>query len=230
MAAPDERYLVDFPTLWIVPEWVEAHCYIMSPFGTYEPFRHYDWQLFCTANHYRIREDAQPFDENGNPARAEAFTHRRSFIMGPQKTGKGPWSATMLASEGAGPVLFAGWAEGGEVYRCTDHGCGCGWEYVYEPGEPMGRPWPKPRIQMMATAEDQVDNVFAALKEMIQQGRLGEVLKVREGFIRLRNGGKLEKVTSSSRARLGQPITFALADETGLYTRSNKLMDTADTM
>jgi hypothetical protein len=36
-------------------------------------------------------------------------------------------------------------------------------------------------------------------------------------------------VTSSATSRLGNPLTFALQDETGLYTKSNKLDDVADT-
>lgn len=222
----DDRYAVTFPTLWIVPDWVEAHCVIMNSYGAYVPFTHYDWQLYCTANHYRVKENAETQDANGNMIRSAAFHNRRSAIMAPQKTGKGPWSATMLAAEGAGPVLFAGWAQGGEQYVCEDNGCDCGWVYTYSPGEAMGRGWPKPKIQMMATSEDQVDNVFDALKEMIENGPLGHVIAVREGFVRLRNGGRLDKVTSSANSRLGQPITFALADETGLYTKSNKLITT----
>ena len=26
-----------------------------------------------------------------------------------------------------------------EAYVCADHGCACGWVYVYEPGEPMSQ-------------------------------------------------------------------------------------------
>jgi hypothetical protein len=47
-----------------------------------------------------------------------------------------------LAAEAAlgAPVRFAGFADGGEVYDCSEHGCGCGWAYAYMAVEPMGVP------------------------------------------------------------------------------------------
>ncbi|WSB83429.1 hypothetical protein OHA60_06625 [Streptomyces cellulosae] len=38
------------------------------------------------------------------------------------------------------PAIWSTDAEGGERYRCRDHGCDCGWTYVYVPGEPMAVP------------------------------------------------------------------------------------------
>lgn len=230
MSAPTD-YVVDFPTLWIVPAWIRSHCLIPDGFSKGRPFKMYRWQLWCTVNHYRVRPDAaQPTDPDAPPIRAAAFTYRRSQVVAAQKTGKGPWSATILCAEAAGPVLFLGWAEGGEVYRCADHGCPCGWTYTYRAGEPMGRPWPTPLIQLMATSDDQaLTNVYRPLMSMIAIGPLGELLRPMEGFIRLPGGGKLETVTSSASSRLGNPITFALQDETGLYTKTNKLTSVADT-
>ncbi|WP_329575839.1 hypothetical protein [Streptomyces sp. NBC_01361] len=37
---------------------------------------------------------------------------------------------------------------------------GLGFEYVYEPGEPMGRPVKVPYLRIMATEEGQTGNVF----------------------------------------------------------------------
>jgi DNA-binding response OmpR family regulator len=37
-----------------------------------------------------------------------------------------------------GFVVFAGFAKRGDVFRCSDHGCSCGWDYKYDRGEPMG--------------------------------------------------------------------------------------------
>lgn len=36
-------------------------------------------------------------------------------------------------------------------------------------------------------------------------------------------------VSSSAKSRLGQPITFAIQDEVGLYTKQNKLIEVAQT-
>src|SRR5574341_301421 len=230
MAQVADQYVVDFPTLWIVPAWIQRHCIVPDGFKKRQPFRLYDWQLWCTLNHYRVKPDAKALDGNGVPTRGAAFFYRRSQVIAPQKTGKGPWSATIVCAEAVGPVLFAGWAKGGEVYYCADHGCGCGWFYRYQPGEPMGMPWPTPLIQLLATSEDQVDNVYRPLQAMAKGPRLSEQMKVREGFIRLPSDGIIEVVTSSAMSRLGNPLIFCLQDESQLYNATNKLVRVAETM
>lgn len=226
MELPDgsDLLVIDFPTLLVVPAWIEAHCVIPDGDDKGSWFELYDWQLHCTVHHYRVRPKAT-FGQ-----KAAAFFNRRSQVMAPQKTGKGPWSASIIAAEAVGPVRFAGWATGGEVYRCRDHGCSCGWSYAYAPGEPMGRPWPTPLIQLLATAEDQTDNVYRPLQAMARSEPLAERMTVGEEFIRLPNDGRIDVVTSSAQARLGNPITFALQDETGLYTATNKMIKVAETM
>lgn len=226
----ERNYQVDFPTLWVVPAWHERHCIVPDGFRKGTLWQHYDWQLWVTLNHYRVREDAVPFDEDGYPTRAAAFTNRRTQVVAAQKTGKGPFAAVIVCGEAVGPVLFAGWAETGDAYRCADHGCGCGWVYPYDTGEPMGMPWSTPLIQLLATSEDQVDNVYRPLQAMARGPYLSELMLVREGFIRLPNEGRIDVVTSSAQSRLGNPITFALQDETQLYTAQNKLIRVAETM
>lgn len=221
MAGPE--FVVDFPALWVVPDWVERHCPVPDGFDKGRPFEHYDWQLWCTVNHYRVRPTAELGD------RAAAFFYRRSQVVGPQKSGKGPWAATIIAAEGVGPTVFAGFAGADDGYACGDHGCSCGWEYAYRPGEPMGRLWPTPLIQLLATSEDQTANVYRPLQAMAKLGPLGDLMRVGEDFIRLPNDGRIEVVTSSASARLGNPITFALQDETGLYTDSNGMVRVAQT-
>jgi hypothetical protein len=224
------EHVVDFPTLWIVPAWHERHCIIPDGFRKGTAWRHYDWQLWVVVNHYRIKPAAEPFDDEGYPTRAAAFHYRRSQVVAPQKTGKGPLAAVIVCGEAVGPALFCGWAEGGEVYRCADHGCMCGWSYTYEPGEPMGMPWSTPLIQLLATSEDQVDNVWRPLQAMARGPFLSALMRTGEDYIRLPNDGRIDKVTSSAQSRLGNPITFALQDETQLYTQQNKLIRVAETM
>ncbi|WP_017599209.1 hypothetical protein [Nocardiopsis lucentensis] len=221
---PTASFIVEWPTLWVVPDWIEAHCPVPDGFRAGDDLELYPWQLWCTVNHYRIKPQATVGQL------ATAFTYRRSQVVAPQKTGKGPWSATLILAEAVGPVVFAGWASGGEVYRCVDHGCPCGWWYRYEPGEPMGTPWPTPLIQLTATSEDQTDNVYRPLRSMIRLGPLADVLpKAGEEFIRIGDEGRIDVVTSSATSRLGQPITMALQDETGIWTPTNKMTKTADT-
>jgi hypothetical protein len=225
-----EDLTLDFDPLhtlgFLVTDWTEQHCQV--PGGVYEgePLTFNGWQLFCTANHFRVHPDAV-----ADPRRLVApFVYRRSVIVGPQKCGKSPWGAGMLLAKGVGPTLFAGWARGGELYRCEDYGCGCGWEYEYQPGEAMGVPRRKALVGLLAYAESQTNNVYEPLQTMIHSGPLGEFVHVREGFIRLPNRGKIVPLTSAARSKLGQPLTDGLADESGLYTASNKVLDTWQTM
>ncbi|MDX3235663.1 hypothetical protein PV392_08180 [Streptomyces sp. ME03-5709C] len=217
------EFVVDFPTLWIVPDWIEAHCPVPDGFRVGEDLKLYPWQLWCTANHYRVKPTATVGQL------APAFHYRRSQVVAPQKTGKGPWSATIVLAEAAGPVVFNGWAKGCERYRCSDHGCGCGWWYDYEPGDPMGVPWPTPLIQLTATSEDQVANVYRPLQSMVKRGPLAEMMTVGEEFTRVGDHGRIDTVTSSAMSRLGNPIIFAMQDETGLYNTANKLRRVAET-
>ncbi|MFH9269200.1 hypothetical protein ACH4KN_33855 [Streptomyces sp. NPDC017546] len=217
------EFVVDFPTLWIVPDWIERHCPVPDGFRAGEDMELYPWQLWCTVNHYRVRPGATVGQL------APAFHYRRSQAVAPQKTGKGPWSATIVLAEAAGPVVFNGWARGGERYRCSDHGCGCGWWYDYEPGEPMGTPWPTPLIQLTATSEDQVANVYRPLRSMVRRGPLADVMQSGEEFTRVGDDGRIDVVTSSALSRLGNPIIFAMQDETGLYNATNKLRRVAET-
>lgn len=209
-------------------DWIEAHCSVPDGFDKGRPFIPSDWQLQIILNHYRVKRSAK-----WNPDRillAPAFTYRRSQVVAPQKTGKGPLAAALTALEAAGPIVFGGWAEGGEVYDCRDHGCGCGFIYEYEPGDAMGIPRNTSLIQLVATSEEQVDNVYRPLQAMIRSGPLDAFMKTGEQFVRLPNDGKIEAVTSSAQSRLGNPINFANFDETGIYTVQNKMVRVAETM
>lgn len=224
MAEAEDEFVVSWPTLgFLVADWIEQHCIVPDGFRMGDPFEMYEWQLWCTANHYRVKPEATVGQL------APAFHYRRSLVIAPQKTGKGPWSATIILAEAAGPVVFNGWAKGGEVYACSDWGCNCGWWYEYEAGEPMGRPWPSPLLQLLATAVDQTDNVYRPLQSMIKNGPLSGLMKVGEEFTRVGQNGRIDVVTSSALARLGNPITFALQDESGLYNDANKMTMVATT-
>lgn len=212
----------------IVPEWIEHHCVIPDGFRIGAPFRLYEFQLAYLGGFYLVRGDARWIPEA--PLLATAFVHRRGLLVGPQKVGKNPVIAAQVSAEGVGPVLFAGWAGPDDGYACADHGCGCGWEYAYEPGEPMGMAWPTPLIQITAFSEDSTENTYDALRPMIELGPLSDVIrKTGEEFIRLPGGGRIDTVTSSNQSRLGQRVTFVPQDEVGLWTRQNKMAKVADT-
>jgi hypothetical protein len=132
---------------------------------------------------------------------APAFTYRRSILVRPQKWGKGPLTAAIICAEALGPVVFDGWDAD---------------------GEPVGRPQSTPRIQIAATTDDQTDNVYGHLLPMIQRGPLADLIPdAGVTRINLPYGGWVEPVTSKATSRLGQPITLAIQDETGIWTKQN---------
>ncbi len=231
--------VVDFPTLGdLIDDWIKQHCVIPGGFKKGKPFRQYDWQFWCTANHYRIREDAQ-YDPD-DPPMNQAFVYRLTQVIGPQKTGKGPWCACLACVAAIGPELFGGWAKRGDRYLCSENGCACGWYFEYESGEPMGVRHPSPLIQLTANSQDQVDNVWSPLNTMIrrQGSPLRKLLLPRGEFIRVvapnadgnsdPEADRIDMVTSSARSRVGNPLSDYLHDESGLYTKHNGMVDVAE--
>lgn len=209
--------MVDYPTLgFLWADWIEAHCSIPDGFSIGSPLVIDGWQLWCVVNYGRIREDAT-IDPNHGP-NSDQFTYRRALIVGPQKSGKSPLAAALVCVEAVGPCLFNGWAKGGEIYRCSDYGCSCGFTWEYQPGDPMGQPRPKSLIQLLAAAEEQRANIYRPLQSMVYSGPLQELMTPREDFIRLPNNGRIDPITQSPKSKLGQPVNFAVADEAGLYT------------
>lgn len=251
------EFLVTFPTLGdLADAWITQHCRVPKGFARGKPMKFADWQFWCMANRYRIREDAVFVDpavvgelleaiaagesdteitSDDVPLLNQAFYYRQTLIVAPQKTGKGPWSAASVAFEACGPSVFGGWAGDGDVYRCADNGCGCGWEYEYLAGEPKGMRHPSPLIQITANSEDQAENIYGALRAMIRLGPLRELLAVREGFVRILGLSddddldRIDVVTPAANSRLGNPISDAEQDEVGLYLKSNKLINLAET-
>ena len=223
-----DEFRVEWPTLYVAIDWTQAHCVIPDGFHKGDPFVMADWQAWCLLNHYRVRPEAVWNPEN--PALASAFHYRRSQRVMPQKAGKSPLTAAQICLEAVGPALFAGWAKGGERWDCRDNACSCGWVYEYLPGEPMGMAWPTPLIQVTAFSSEQTDNVYNALRPMIDEGPLTETIpKTGEEFIRLPGGGRIDVVTSSARSRLGQRVTYVSQDETGIWTASAGMVKVAET-
>ena len=222
MAARDSRSMA------VVPSWIEAHCVIPDGFRKGAPFRLYDYQLLYLGNFYLVRGDVQ-FNP-AQPVLGSAFVYRRGLLVGPQKIGKDPREASQICVEGVGPALFAGRAGEDDGYVCREHGCRCGWEYAYDPGEPMGMNWPTPLIQITAFSEEQTENTYDALRPMIDDGPLADLIpKTGEEFIRLPGGGRIDTVTSSAQSRLGQRVTYVTQGEVGLYTKRNGMTKVADT-
>lgn len=192
----EPEYPGEFPTLgWLVCDWIEENCVIPDGEHGGQPFMLTEEMQRFLAFHYRLRLGA----EVGQLS--TAFAYRRSLLVRPQKWGKGPLTAAIICAESLGPVVFDGWDAA---------------------GEPVGRPQSTPRIQIAATTDDQTDNVYKHLLPMIQRGPLADVIPD-AGVTRtnLPNGGWIDPVTSKATSRLGQPITGAIQDETGIWLKTN---------
>jgi len=131
------------------------------------------------------------------------FVFRRGSVRRPKGWGKSPVLAALALAELAGPVVFDGWdAEGRPV------------------GRPHGTPW----VQIAAVSEDQTDNTYRALYNMLSLGDTADDLGLdlgRSKVMRPTGNGILEPVTAAFGSREGQPITYAVLDETHLWTPRN---------
>jgi hypothetical protein len=183
----------EFPTLGFqVADLIEAKCAIPDGLHVGDPFLLTDEMLNFLLHHYRVDPDTGRF-----------FYDRGSQLVRPQKWGKGPFSAAMVCAEAdpEGPVLFDGWDSA---------------------GEPVGRPWPTPHIQITAVSEDQTANVYRALLPMIEKGDIAaDIPDTGKTRINLPSGGLIEPVTAAALSRLGQRTTFAVQDQTESWYRTN---------
>jgi hypothetical protein len=131
------------------------------------------------------------------------FVYRRGSARRPKGWGKSPLLAAIALAELAGPTLFDGWDSS---------------------GAPVGRPHGTPWVQIAAVSEDQTDNTYLALYNMVAMGSTADDLGLDVGRTTIRRptgNGILEPVTAAAGSREGQPITFAVLDETHLWTPRN---------
>ncbi len=202
------RFDGEFPTLGLlVGAWIQRNCVIPDGVQQGEPFLLTEEMWRFLVAYYRLHPNAV-FDERRPSA---PFANRGGLLMRPQKWGKGPFAAAICLAEAFGPVRFAGWDS---------------------QGEPRGVAHPTPWVQIVATSEEQTDNTWLALYEMARRGPVADIPGVDIGVedINLPSGGKIEPRTSSGKARLGARLTFAIFDETHLFTESNGGVLLASTM
>lgn len=147
------------------------------------------------------------------------FIYRRGCSRRSKGWGKSPLEAAKALAEFAGPVRFDGWDAA---------------------GQPVGRPWgtmgdPPAWVQIAAVSEDQTDNTYSALYEFLSanNGGAADALGIDHGltrcFLRGRRG-KLEPVSAAAGSREGQRVTYAVLDETHLWTPSNGGLKLARTL
>lgn len=154
----------------------------------------------------------------GEHARNNHLLYDSSFLSRPKGCDKSGLAGRICLFEAFGPARFGGWARGGEVYKDP---YGFGFEYVYEPGEPMGRPVKAPFIRIMATEENQSNNTFRTVHYNLTDRDCplyywpGHDAAKREVY--LSDGGEIRTSTASSASKDGGLETHATMDETHLY-------------
>lgn len=161
------------------------------------------WWMPCTDEQVRKIVHAYRLDPDTGQR-----VYRRGQFMGPKGCGKSPEAAKFAVAELAGDVLPDGWDSD---------------------GEPVGRPWaqPTPLVQIAAVSLDQTDNTYGALLELLGEndGQAADTLGLDPGDTRTvrrsNHRARIDKVTASAGAREGQPVVFAVLDETHLWLPSN---------
>jgi hypothetical protein len=200
-------YEGEFPTLgYEVLDWLTAN--LPSPSDDTKPLQLTDEQARIVLHWYRL--DPQ----------SGRLLHRRGALEMAKGWGKSPLVAALALADFAGPALFDGWDA---------------------KGEPVARPWgtgddPAPWVQVAANSEDQSENTYGAIYAYLtaRDGKVGEALGIDFGRTRLflKNvpGSRLEPVTASAGSREGQRVTFAVLDETHLWTRRSRGAQLANTL
>lgn len=174
-----------------VARWMAQH--LPSPGDLAAPLALTDAQMDLLADWYAV-------DERGR------FLYRRGALQEAKGWGKSPLAALIGIAELTGPVVFDGWTIA---------------------GEPVGRAPDAPLVQICALSEEQADaNVHSLIFELLRASdrAAARALGIDEnrGMLHLRGrAGKLEPVTSAADSREGQRVTFALLEESHLWTRRN---------
>ncbi|WP_326812087.1 terminase [Streptomyces scopuliridis] len=191
---------------WIAVAWME-YFVVHGPGDVQgEPVRHGDEYTAFVVDCYALDDDRG------------RMLYDSAFFSRPKGCDKSGLGARIGLFEAFGPCRFDGWAEGGEIYRDP---WGLGFEYVYEPGEPMGRPVTVPYLRIMATEEGQTGNVYDTIYFNLTDDAslLSRIPGVDPGLtkINLPDGGEITPSTASSSSKDGGKETWVCFDETHLY-------------
>ena len=201
MAWREPRYPGEFPSLgWDLVDWYAEYLRVPSGPKYGEPLELTDEQASLVVRWYAI-------DPVGG-----GFKYRRGSVRRPQGWGKSPLLAAIALGELCGPSLFGGWSAD---------------------GEPVGIAHKTPWVQIAACSEDQTDNTYVQLVASLEQSDAVREFGLDVGITRIYvkgTPGRLEPVTASAGSRLGQPVTFAVLDETHLWTPQNGGKKLADTV
>lgn len=195
---------------WLASAWIE-HFGIYGPgdiAGT--PLRPgVEGAIPLTDELVEFTVDAYALDRRGRRLYDSCFYSR------PKGSWKSGFAALVALFEALGPCRFAGWATGGEAYEFMD------FRYVYQPGEPMGRPIVRPFIRILATEEEQAGNVYDTIYDNLLDGPLREAFRRKDDIgltrVYLPDKGEIRPSTASDASKDGGLETHVSFDETHLY-------------
>ncbi|GAA3136582.1 large terminase [Planomonospora alba] len=141
----------------------------------------------------RFIVDAYEVDSRGRRRVTSAFLSR------PKGRAKSELAGMLVCAEALGPV------------RCDGFDAN---------GNPVGRPLTYPYIRCLATEETQAGNTYDNVYYMLTEGPLADTsgLDVNLSAVNLPDGGKIVPSTASSSSKDGGKESFAVFDESHLYT------------
>lgn len=131
--------------------------------------------------------------------------YRRAVLSRAKGWGKSPLLAAIACAEGLADVVPDGWDAA---------------------GQPVGRPWSSlrtPWVQVSAVSEDQAQNCWAPLLEMLREGSAVDDypgLEPMDSFVNLPKG-RMERVTAAAVSREGNRPVFVCLDQTESWFASN---------
>lgn len=124
---------------------------------------------------------------------------RRAVFSRPKGRAKSELAAMLACCEALGPCRFAGWDAD---------------------GMPIAKPVDSPVVLCVATEEGQAGNVFDAIVTMLREGAVSDTPGLDVGITRVYTpgGGTIRPVTAAATSKDGGRETFAVFDETHLWT------------
>lgn len=190
----------EFPTLgYLMADWIEANCVIPDGERKGQPYLLTDEMLEHLVWSYRLNPDAR--DGDGS----DAMFYRGDQLVRGQKWGKDPLNASRCLAHALGEPLFAGWNAD---------------------GEPVSKPHPTPWVIIAAYNEDQTDNTYMPVLDMITQSDLVNTPGLDPGLGEVRlpggYGGMIQPVPSSAFGKLGGRFTYVSITESGTMVGTGK--------
>jgi hypothetical protein len=205
---------------------------LLTPSGV-DPERSLGWQVAAWVETFLchgpgdIQGDALEFDDEirAHLALAYAVGHDgrrlifRDVFSRAKGRAKSELAGAIACAELLGPVRFDHWAVAGETSE---------WGYEYVSGEPVGRRVHVPLIRCLATEEGQSGNTYDNTAVMLDHAAtrwpelfggldIGRNTQTSTRIF-LAGGGEIRPCTASSAAKDGGKESFAVADETHLYS------------